>query len=235
MLANTSTSQTVENDFYADELGSTTPYPLPDVNEFPPLTSAATAEGWDYINNHEAEDVVMRGNNDGWEQLDLANESLGFCFATVAKQTMHVPTPEPKLVASVPVFDKPVKRRQKPEKEPDTDLDDLEDSLQDMYPDSAVPFQRTRGKAKQKKLLMDTFGTIPPRIPEVPMEVDEGMRRMYAMYSYSEPLTTHQYQHATFKFVQMHQRDVSAFRIRTPLPAPRKSKYSLQTTVEMES
>ncbi|KAJ2961117.1 hypothetical protein NQZ79_g3564 [Umbelopsis isabellina] len=233
MLANTSTSHTVGNDSYADELGLSTPYSLHDSNEFPPLTSAATAEGWDCINNHEAEDVVVRGNNDGWEQLELANiqnQPLGFCFATVAKQTMHVPTPEPKLVASVPVFDKPVKRRQKPEKEPDLDDFDEEDSIQDIYPVTAVPTQRVRGIAKQKKLLMDTFGTIPPRTPEEPVRADEGMHRMY---SYSEPLTAHQYQHATFKYVQMHQHDVSFFRDRTPLPAPRKTKYAHHTTVEI--
>lgn len=226
MLANTSTSHTVGNDWYADESA----HPLNDSNEFPPLTSAATAEGWDCINNREAEDVVIHSSNDGWEQLDLAttthNQRPAFCFATIAKQTMHVPTPEPKLVASAPVFDKPVKRRQKPEKQ--LDLDDLDD--QDIYPVAVGPAQRARGMAKQKKLLMDTFGTIPSRTPEEPVIADE---RMHSMYSYSEPLTAHQYQHATFKYVQMHQHDVSVFRNRTPMPAPRKTKYAHHTTVEI--
>ncbi|KAG2183680.1 hypothetical protein INT43_006688 [Umbelopsis isabellina] len=234
MLANTSTSHTVGNDGHVDEVGPSTLYPLHDSNEFPPLTSVATAEGWDCINNREAEDVVVHSSNDGWEQLDLANtqnQNLGFCFATVAKQTMHVPTPEPKLVALAPVFDKPMKRRQKPEKEPDTDdFDGFDEQDIYIYPVAVGPAQRDRGMAKQKKLLMDTFGTIPSRTPEELVIADE---RMHSMYSYSEPLTAHQYQHATFKYVQMHQHDVSVFRNRTPMPAPRKTKYAHHTTVEI--
>ncbi|KAG2185679.1 hypothetical protein INT44_002472 [Umbelopsis vinacea] len=176
------------------------PIDLSDSSDFPPL--AATADGWERIESQETEDVLVTEDTEDWEQLELAKrQSLAFeyCFATVAKQTQHVPSPTPRLAASTVLRETPLVRRNKTQKDDDYDGD----SLWDLYPVDNSEKQAQKAHARRRKELLHCFNTIPTPVPEEPVVTHP---RLHQTCAYSEPLTDHQYQHAIFKHVQWDKR-----------------------------
>lgn len=209
-------SQNVLTDDFVDELALHLPFNLRSAAEFPPL--AATSDGWSYINPQETEDIYVTEDADEWEQLDLAIKmSLEheYCFATIAKQTTHVPAPEPKLIAHTPVFDAPIKRRQKTKRDDDEYLieEDTDGPLEDLYPYCSAAMVRRESKKIQNRREKQHLGChvcvtiIPPKKPNEPVITAP---LLHSRYSYSTPMTFHQYQHAIFKLMQIHQRTLSS-------------------------
>jgi hypothetical protein len=191
-------------DQFEEALPAKTLIDLNDSLDFPPLTTAA--DGWDYIESRETEDVLVTEDTEDWEQLELAKkQSLAFeyCFASVAKQTQHVPSPTPRLAASTILRETPLVRRHKKHQDEDYDADDS-DSLWDLYPTSNSEGKQTqKSLALRRKELLHCFNTIPSAVPEEPVVTHP---RLHKTCAYSEPLTDHQYQHAIFKHVQWDRR-----------------------------
>ncbi|KAI8576771.1 hypothetical protein K450DRAFT_255550 [Umbelopsis ramanniana AG] len=192
----------LSEDDFEEALPIKTPINLNDSSDFPPLTTAATADGWDYIESQETDDVLVTEDTEDWEQLELAKrQSLAFeyCFATIAKQTQHVPSPTPRLAASTVLRDTPLVRRKKNQQ----DDDDDSESLWDLYPVDNSDKQFQKAHARRRKELLHCFNTIPTPVPEEPVVTHP---RLHQTCAYSEPLTDHQYQHAIFKHVQWDKR-----------------------------
>jgi hypothetical protein len=214
MSATVILSQNVITDGFVDELNYDLPFDLQSSTEFPPL--GASTDDWSYINAQDTNDIYVTEDIDEWEQLDLAiKQSLEpeYCFAAVAKQTTHVPAPEPKLIARTPVFDAPIKRRQKSNQQNDQDNEDYTDGpLEDIYPYcTAAMVRRESKKMKQRREKLNLgchvcVSIIPPKKPKEPVITSP---LLHSRYSYSTPLTFHQYQHALFKLIQIHQRTLS--------------------------
>lgn len=202
-------SQTICGDEFIDELQGHAPLNLSDSADFPPLTTAATVDGWDCINSQETDDVVVTVDMEDWEQLELATkQSLTpeYCFATVAKQTEHVPAPIPTLVAPTVPINGPLKRRPKPAKEQVWNDEFDEGDLWDLYPSNKVEKKMHKAYARRRKQLLHCFDTIPTSTPQEPVITDPGLHRSCA---YSSPLTDRQYKHAVFKHVQWDRRWMS--------------------------
>lgn len=199
---------------FVDEVDFELPVNLRSNADFPPLHSSLT-DNWDWIDNQDIDDVSILEEAEEWQQLELAiQRSLEpeNCFASVAKQAQHVPAPQPKLTANTMVFDAPIKRRQKA-KEPDVELiEESEESLADLYPHNKVA-SRMREIAtihkKRERRNLDChicLSIVPPKRPQEPVTT---LSLFHSRYSYSLPLTFHQYQHAIFKLLQVHERGLS--------------------------
>ncbi|KAH8549086.1 hypothetical protein BGW37DRAFT_503517 [Umbelopsis sp. PMI_123] len=183
------------------------PLNLNDPSDFPPLSSDTTIDGWDCIDTQETEDVLVTQDMEDWEQLELAikqSENFEYCFAAVAKQTQHVPSPVPHLVAPTVPRDIPLMRRVKQHRQEENYIDDdQDDSLWDLYPVSKSPKRFHKSQNIQRQQLLHCFNTIPTATPEEPVVTDP---RLHKKCAYSEPLTDHQYRHAIFKLVQLDRR-----------------------------
>jgi hypothetical protein len=201
-------SQTVCTDEFVDELESEIPPNLENSADFPPLTTAATADGWDCINSQETEDIVVTEDVEDWEQLGLAVKKpvpSMFSFSTVARQTEHVPSPVPTLIAPTAPLDVPLKRRKKPARE--TDVYEYEnDGLWDLYPSNKVDKKLHKSHTRRRNQLLHCFDTIPTATPQEPVVTHPHLHRCCA---YSMPLTDRQYKHAVFKHVQWDRRWMS--------------------------
>ncbi|CAM0138385.1 hypothetical protein VKS41_002935 [Umbelopsis sp. WA50703] len=203
---------------FVDELIFDVPMNLRSNTDFPPL-NGSTMDDWDCIGAQDADDICVSEDAEEWQQLELAiQRSLEpeYCFAAVAKQAKHVPAPHPRLIPNNMVFDSPIKRRQK-SKEQDEYLieEESEESLTDLYPHNKVASKMREMATIQKRRVRRNLdchvclSIIPAKQPQEPVIT---LPLFHSRYSYSAPLTFHQYQHALFKLLQIHERGLSAAR-----------------------
>ncbi|KAJ2963427.1 hypothetical protein NQZ79_g1553 [Umbelopsis isabellina] len=200
---------------FVDEVDFELPVNLRSNVDFPPLHNSFT-DDWDCIDTQDIDDISILEDEEEWQQLELAiQRSLEpeYCFASVAKQAQHVPAPQPKLTANTMVFDAPTKRRQKAKEQDADSIEELGDSLVDLYPRNKVASRMREMATLQKKRVRRNLdchiclSIIPPKRPEGPVTT---LSLFHSRYSYSSPLTFHQYQHAIFKLLQIHERGLSA-------------------------
>jgi hypothetical protein len=180
---------------FVDELIFDVPMNLRSNTDFPPL-NGSTMDDWDCIGAQDADDICVSEDAE--------------------EQAKHVPAPHPRLIPNNMVFDSPIKRRQK-SKEQDEYLieEESEESLTDLYPHNKVASKMREMATIQKRRVRRNLdchvclSIIPAKQPQEPVIT---LPLFHSRYSYSAPLTFHQYQHALFKLLQIHERGLSAAR-----------------------